>query len=509
MYGEAAGSSESFAIELEHKECSQGATMKLPSISIAGWLFRILALLLVVAINLYGDVIYLNNGSILLVEKAWEEGDEVKYQTGKGIQSLPKSSVQSIRQEKPAPPPAVQRWGIGVSQGNQSGTSFPAPTSPIPPTSGGAAVSKETLARLRENLNADPSDAMAKMELVHALNSVASLQVAQGDLPSAQSSLEEALRLDRNNPALLSNLATIYYRLGNYSKAESVLEACLQADRQNQWIHYFLGETYYKQEKISQAISQWNEAPQLGPNQAISERLEKARRESGVHNELSEQKSTHFILRYDRKTSNRPLGEQILATLEDLYRRMSNELTSHAPETVAVILYPDQAFFDVTRAPGWTGGMYDGKIRIPIKGLFGVTSELRATLAHELTHCFMIALPGRGSPTWFLEGVAQVLEGRSASGDRRALVQLRQANQLIPLKNLRGSFMGIPDGMVDVAYAESLSAVEYLNARFGRSAIRDLLDLMAQNYNFENAFNKAMQRSASEFETAWQRDLTQ
>ena len=62
--------------------------------------------------------------------------------------------------------------------------------------------------------------------------------------------------------------------------------------------------------------------------------------------------------------------------------------------------------------------------------------------------------------------------------------------------------------MADLAYAESLSAAEYLTAKFGRSAIRNLLDLMAQNYSFDNAFNTALQQSVSEFEAAWQRDLT-
>jgi tetratricopeptide (TPR) repeat protein len=506
MHQEVACSSEWVRRKIGH--ASEEAAVKLAGRSTTGWFVRIFVLLLIAALNLYADVIYLNNGSVLLVEKAWEEGEEVKYRSSKGIQSLPKSSVRSIRQEKPAPPPTVQRWGTAVGKGSPSGTDFTAPV-PAVSSASGAPVSQESLARLRDNLKADPSDAIGRAELVRALNSVASLQVAQGDLTSAQSSLEEALRLDKNNSALLSNLATIFFRLGNYHRAEDVLLACLQVDSQNQWIHYFLGEVYYKQEKISQAISQWNEALRLGPNEAIAERLEKARRESGVHNELSALKSTHFILRYDRKTSNLPLGEQILATLEDLYRRLSRELTPHAPDTVAVILYPDQAFFDITRAPGWAGGVYDGKIRIPIRGLYSVTSELKAALAHELTHCFMTGLPGRGSPTWFLEGVAQVQEGRSAAEERKVLVQLQRANSLIPLRNLRGSFIGLPGGMVDVAYAESLSAVEYLTARFGRSAIRDLLDLMAQNYNFENAFNKVLQRSVSEFETAWQRDLTQ
>jgi len=494
-----------------HHLISQGVVMELAGRSTIVRLLRILALQLLVACRLFGDVIYLKNGNILVVTQAWEEGEEVKYQTSKGIQSIPKSSVEQIRQEKPIAPPVGRTWSrvTPYDEGDQA-EHGPSPSArAVPDLPAGTAISKEALTQLRNNLKADPSDATARGELVYALNSVAALQVARGDLSGAQSSLEEAVGLDKGNPTLLSNLATIHLRLGNYERAEGLLLTCMAMDRKAQWTYFLLGETYYRQEKISQAISQWDEGLKLGPNEAIAKRLGKARRESGVHNELGALKSTHFILRYDKKASDYQLGEQILATLEGLYRRLSNELTPQAPETVAVILYPDQAYFDITRAPGWTGGVFDGKIRIPVKGLYGITPELKAALAHELTHCMMDALPGRGSPTWFLEGVAQIQAGGSGAKDRKALTELQRANRLIPLKDLKGSWMDLPAGTVDLAYAEALSGVEYLTARYGRSTIRNLLDLMAQNYNFENAFNTVLQRSVSEFETAWQRDLAQ
>jgi Peptidase MA superfamily len=247
---------------------------------------------------------------------------------------------------------------------------------------------------------------------------------------------------------------------------------------------------------------------QLGPSRQISDRLEKARREAGTHNELAVLQSPHFILRYNDKASDRQLGQEILDTLEDLYNPLSRDLTSLAPATVAVILYPDQTYFDITQAPSWTGALFDGKIRVPTRGLTGVTDRLRAILAHELSHSFIASLPGRGSPIWFLEGVAQLQEGKSAANARKLLAQLQRENHLTPLKNLRDSFMGLSPDTAGIAYAESLSAVEYLASQFGRPAIRNLLDLMGQNYNFENAFRTALQRSVSEFEIAWQQDLT-
>ena len=451
----------------------------------------------------YADVIYLKDGGILLVNKAWEEGEEVKYTSNGGIAILPKSRVLRIQQEKETPAPA-QRWGIGVAQGGTAGQSS-GPSAPNA-LAGGSTVSKEALARLRENLNADPSDTRAKGELVYALNSVAALEIAQGDLKSAQRDLEEALRLDGRNPLLSSNLAVILLRLGNYHAAEELLLTSLESDKKNQWTYYLLGEAYYQQEKLSQAINQWVAGLALGPSRQISDRLEKARREAGTHNELAVLQSPHFILRY--KASDRQLGQEILDTLEDLYNHLSRDLTSVAPATVAVILYPDQTYFDITQAPSWTGALFDGKIRVPTRGLTGVTDRLRAILAHELSHSFIASLPGRGSPIWFLEGVAQLQEGKSAANARKLLAQLQRENHLTPLKNLRDSFMGLSPDTAGIAYAESLSAVEYLASQFGRPAIRNLLDLMGQNYNFENAFRTALQRSVSEFEIAWQQDLT-
>src|SRR5437773_5925683 len=453
----------------------------------------------------YADVIYLTDGGVLLVKKAWEEAEEVKYTNNEGTGTLPKSRVLRIQQEKETPAPA-QGWGIGVAQGGTAGQSS-GPSAPNA-LAGGSTVSKEALARLRENLNADPSDTRAKGELVYALNSVAALEMAQGDLKSAQRDLEEALRLDRSNPMISSNLAVILLRLGNYRAAEELLLTSLESDKKNQWTYYLLGEAYYQQEKLSQAINQWMAGLQLGPSRQISDRLEKARREAGTHNELAVLQSPHFILRYNDKATDNRLGQEILDTLEDLYNHLSRDLTSQAPATVAVILYPDQTYFDITQAPSWTGALFDGKIRVPTRGLTGVTDRFRAILAHELSHSFIASLPGRGSPIWFLEGVAQLQEGKSAANDRKLLAEYERENHLTPLKNLRDSFMGLSPDTAGIAYAESLSAVEYLASQFGRPAISNLLDLIGQNYNFENAFRTALQRSVSEFEIAWQQDLT-
>jgi tetratricopeptide (TPR) repeat protein len=474
-------------------------------------LFQAIALcLLFVSSPTRADVIYLMNGNVLVVEKAWEEGAEVRYQTGGGVQTLQKSSVKRIQKQQalPAAEGSSPRYGIAIDAVNPAaldGSVSPKTTILRGSTS---AVSKELLNQLRENLRSAPADSHAKSELAQALNSLASLQAAQGDLPAAKNSLEEALGLSKKDPAILTNLAIVNYRTGNYRASEDLLLACVEIDKRNQETHYLLGEAYYAQEKVGQAISEWTEALQLGSNPRIAARLEKARNESGVHSELGVLQSAHFILRYDRKVSDYQLGQQILTALEGLYRQLSVDLTSQPPATVAVILYPGQAYFDITRAPSWSGALFDGKIRIPTQGLSSVTPELSAVLMHELTHAFIRSLPGRGCPSWFNEGVAQFQEGKSTSNHRKWLEALNREGHLISLPDLQASFAGLPADTASLAYSEGLAAVEFLVASAGRSSIRNILELMGQNHNFASAFESVIHKKVEQFDVEWRRSLS-
>jgi len=455
--------------------------------------------------NLRADVIFLNDGNMLLVEKAWIEGDEVKYQTNRGVKSVPRSSVRQIQGETlPPADPSSRKWSLGGGPVQPASPSVAAPSAP----SAGSEFSSDALKRLRQNLAANPNDIRAKAELIAALDSVGWLQVTQGDLAGARTTLEEAVSLNRQDPLLLLNLAFVHLRMSNYAAAEKVLRASLDLDSTNQETHYLLGMTYYAQEKIPQAIDQWTAGLRLGAHPDMAKSLEKAQKEAKVHGQLGELQSAHFILRYDRKVSDSILGQLILNTLEGLYVQLSSELMSKPPATIAVILYPDQTYFDITKAASWSGALFDGKIRVPTKGLTTVTPDLNATLRHELTHAFLAALP-QDCPTWFNEGVAQLQEGQSASSVRKMLGGLREKEQLIPLKKLEKSFVGLSDGAAEIAYAQGLSATGFLVASSGKGSIRNILELMAQNYNFESAFKTAMNRTVLEFEQAWQRDLSQ
>ncbi len=76
------------------------------------------------------DVIYLTNGNVLVVQKAWEEGSEVRYQTGSQVQTLPKSAVRRIQEQKalPAPEGGAPRYGIAIGDGSPAAVANSTPS---------------------------------------------------------------------------------------------------------------------------------------------------------------------------------------------------------------------------------------------------------------------------------------------------------------------------------------------------------------------------------------------
>ena len=163
-------------------------------------------------------------------------------------------------------------------------------------------------------------------------------------------------------------------------------------------------------------------------------------------------------------------------------------------------LYTGQAFFDVTRAPSWTGALNDGKLRIPISGLNSMTSELARVLKHELAHTFINHLSAGRCPPWLHEGIAQMLEPKSLGSDGRQLALLFKTERNIPLNVLEGSFMSFSGSEAYLAYAESLAAVTYINDSSGMSDIQRILQRLAEGSSTEAALRATIHSDYGQLE---------
>jgi hypothetical protein len=192
-------------------------------------------------------------------------------------------------------------------------------------------------------------------------------------------------------------------------------------------------------------------------------------------------------LRYEGKQTSEQLRRELIATLEAEYDELVRQLGVAPRASIPVILYTEQAFFDVTHAPSWSGAVNDGKLRIPISGITSMTPELARVLKHELAHSFVSQATGGRCPTWLNEGVAQAVEGKSLSREGRRLGQMFRAQQAIPYNVLEGSFMRFSTMEAVVAYAESLAAVQYIVETYGMSDVERILERIGQGSSAEAA----------------------
>jgi hypothetical protein len=197
----------------------------------------------------------------------------------------------------------------------------------------------------------------------------------------------------------------------------------------------------------------------------------------------------------------------VLRILEEAYGEIGKALSFYPDREIAVILYSDQQFRDVTNAPAWSGALYDGKIRIPIGGIDRETPALRALLFHEYSHAVVRAITPR-VPAWLNEGLAQHFEGRTP--DSRADEMLRQvqnAGRLPSLRDLEGSFLGLSGAEAGYAYLISLSAVSHLIGQYGMYRIKTVLEELGTGSDTGQALQSALLLSYDDFERGWKRSL--
>lgn len=279
--------------------------------------------------------------------------------------------------------------------------------------------------------------------------------------------------------------------LGKYPDAAYELERATTLQPDSVDLLRLLGLARYDADRTGDAIVAWKRAMELSPDPATEHLLHKAERELQVEERSKSKESHHFTLHYQGEQTSPGLQQELLATLEDTYQDLARHLGYEPRENIVVILYTQKQFVDITEAPSWAGALNDGKLRIPIGGIAAVDPELQRVLKHELTHSFLSALAGGRCPVWLNEGVAQLMEPRSASPYASQLSPLFLQCKAIPFAILEHPFTRFSPLQAEVAYAESVAAVEYLNGRYGMSEIVRTLESIGSGVEPETALRNS------------------
>jgi tetratricopeptide (TPR) repeat protein len=348
------------------------------------------------------------------------------------------------------------------------------------PPAGRAAKAKEALARGQGRLEkSDP----------------------QGAIPD----LSTAVDLAPEDVEARFSLGFAYFLTGDYRRARAELEAALDRDPRCGPALEYLGRIDYLEGDLERALRLLGKALATAPERRdLADLVAKIENERKLEASYAERFTLHFRLKVEGGRDEAQVADRIADALERAYSEVGYDLGHFPIDPIPVILYSDRDFYALTGTHGWVGGLFDGKIRIPIKGLsLRDEDSLRRIARHEYVHACVHTLAPR-CPTWLQEGLAQHFEGlRFEPG---GLIERRDA--LPSFANLGGSFVREKNAdSAKLLYAQSLGFVEFLIARRGTSDLAEVLRDLGAGKALDDAIERVYGEKLAALEASWRATL--
>jgi tetratricopeptide (TPR) repeat protein len=406
------------------------------------------------------DVLHLRGGGEIRTREWWVDGDKIHYRSPAGTVGIPRDEVLRIEESEEPSRGAASR---GSGRTPDAGTS--------------GSMTEDELEALRSLLD----EGREALEL--------------RDFETASSRYREALRQRQDLDAARVGYALAEMALDRDGVALSVVLEGLARNPACAELHEVLGDLRNREERVEDAVGSWEEAFRLSPNDRLREKILKGQRELHAGRHYTFSTAPHFNVRYDHDLDPDLAGE-IVDYLEEQYWVLSDRFR-HAPsQPITVLLYPMEQFRDVTQSADWVGGVYDGKIRVPLGGVRRLDPRGRALLVHELTHAVIYSKTRGNCPRWLHEGLAQIMEGRPFTrADRQQVLQ---------------SLRGIEPQEWDEAglsYPAALSLASYLRDRRGFDTVVLLLDGLADGQDIDQALRNTYAVSYDQLCRDWAESL--
>ena len=317
-----------------------------------------------------------------------------------------------------------------------------------------------------------------------------------GAAEEAAKDFAQALRLNGTDPTALLGAGSAAYARGRTSEARQFLTNALRAQPALTAASLLLGEILYHDADLQGAIGVYEQALARAPGEErLTARLETWRREFAVQDTFSTRVATHFTILFEGPP-DQPLATRVSEILEAVYWQVGGALGAYPANILTVVLYSREQFRDITQSPSWAGGVFDGRIRLPVAGRID-EKELRRVLTHEFTHAVVHSLAPRGVPQWLNEGLAVLME-RGATPPPPL-----PEGPVPPLARLEGSFGGLAPADARAAYATSAAATQALLDRAGPMVVYNLLTNMGNGMRFDQAFERAALFPYREFQQTW------
>jgi tetratricopeptide (TPR) repeat protein len=278
----------------------------------------------------------------------------------------------------------------------------------------GAALALADKSAVDEALSADFQTWLGQ-QMPILLVSAGWLQIKLGNCDEAVNILKRSDALARDVHSA-KGLAFCAYKLKNMVLADEQFSYYLKQNPNDAELSLLYADLLESDLRFDDAVRVLEDSKKLRPNdEALAQKIASMQAKISESSNQNSTTSEHITLTY-RSEEHEGLVESVLQILESAIDEYAEKYGFQVPkQTIEVILYPEASYRDVVNAgPAWTEGIFDGRMRIPIKPAFVAEpgmNTLRRILRHELSHALLAYMTDfREIPSWFNEGLAQRLE---------------------------------------------------------------------------------------------------
>ncbi len=337
----------------------------------------------------------------------------------------------------------------------------------------------------------------------------------RGDYPSALSYLDRAEReggggdLEELKGRVYLRWGVRLIREGRFPEAGEALRRAERLAPERPEVYRALGELMYLQQRLDRAVAYWEHSLELAPGQEnLAGRLEEVRREKEVEERLERSGLANFQILTPPEEESVAGLDRIRDFLLEAASEVGRDFHHYPSRTIVVILYPRREFERLRTTPEGTGGIYDGKIRLPLDAGGIDPGELRRILWHEYTHALVHDLYGNNVPLWLHEGLAQIQEEKVAPLDIGPLLAAARADELISWGELDRNIGGrVSPLRRRLAYLQAYSLTDFLLFRYGWEGMKRALERIREGEGWPVALEDEFLRPLPELEEEWRQSL--
>ena len=358
-------------------------------------------------------------------------------------------------------------------------------------------------------LNLGIKDEAIMKKLAYTYNLIADAHNNKKDYSNAASILETALTIEPGNTILRSNLGMALYHDTRREEALREFRSILYDDPKNTLARRMCGLILYDMGEMKQALEELRYAAAADPHDSETVKLlRKVEKEYAVEKDFGVDRYQHFTVSIDGG-ADLSVGSEVIDALESAYRSVGRDLNYFPDEKIAVVIYPGRQFHELLNKHRNVGGIYDGKIRVPVGGLEKEAhrEQLRRILAHEYAHVVVHFLTNNNCPLWLNEGIAEYESRTWEDGFYDVLGSAASNGTFVPLDKLSSALKAYGSNRVSLAYLESFSLVRYMAQTYGVYSLRSILDCLYRREPVEKAVRETLFVEMDQLERDWMRSL--